>query len=142
MLAGVLGNDLNRGSEKWIFGFSILCQMVPKNIWTTQNRNHNFLSRFWAFRIVCHQQKKTCKKLLCYAKIVAIRKFSRVRVLGIELCKENNKRAENEKLVAACSSTGNHHVVCSKSCGVPPSHVMTTGTHPIARVIFNSLLIF
>ena len=33
-------------------GFSILWEMVPTKIWTTQNRNHNFLSRFWAFRIV------------------------------------------------------------------------------------------
>ena len=55
-----------------------------------------------------------------------------VRVLAFEPRKGNNKGAENGKLFAILSGAGNNYIVCSKSCGVPPSHVMTTGTHPIA----------
>ena len=68
------------------------------------------------------------KKTLCWSSIPGT--LTGVRVLGIEACKENNKRAENEKLVAACSSTGNNYFVCSKSCGGLPGHVITTGNHP------------
>ena len=56
-------------------GFSILGKMVPTKIWTTQNRNHNFLSRFWAFQIVFHHQKKSGKKVMCCKKSFAILKF-------------------------------------------------------------------
>ena len=55
---------------------------------------------------------------------------ARVRVLAFEPCKENIKGAENGKLFAICSGAGNHPIVCSKSCGVPPSHVMTIRRHP------------
>ena len=53
-----------------------------------------------------------------------------VRILAFEPRKENIKGAENGKLFAICSGAGNHHIVCSKSCGVPPSHVMTIRRHP------------
>ena len=53
-----------------------------------------------------------------------------VRVLAFEPRKENIKGAENGKLFAICSGAGNHSIVCSKSCGVPHSLVMTIRRHP------------
>ena len=55
-----------------------------------------------------------------------------VRVLAFEPRKGNNKGAENGKLFAILSGAGNNYIVCSKSCGVPPSHVMTNRTQSIA----------
>ena len=57
--------------------------------------------------------------------------FPTVRVLAFEPRKENIKGAENGKLFAICSGTGNHShsIVCSKSFGVPRSLVMTIRRH-------------
>ena len=52
-----------------------------------------------------------------------------VRVLAFEPRKENIKGAENGKLFAICSGTGNHSIGCSKSSGVPRSLVMTIRRH-------------
>ena len=52
-----------------------------------------------------------------------------VRILAFELRKENTTGAENGKLLAACSGTGTHPIVVSKSCGVPPSRALTTRGH-------------
>ena len=54
-------------------------------------------------------------------------------ILAFELRKENNTGAENGKLLAACSGTGTHPIVVSKSCGVPPSRVLTTRGHWISE---------